>query len=99
MRITHHARERMTRRRISEHDVDLAIGYGCELHCAGATFYVLRFRDIPAALRRDPRARRAEGTVVVITDDVIRTVYRCRDARFLRQKPRYGRPERWPQAA
>lgn len=90
MRITHHARERMVRRRVSRDDVDLAVGYGQELHVAGATFYVLRFRDLPTPLRRDPASRRAEGTVVVVTDDVIRTVYRCRDVGALRRKPRHG---------
>jgi hypothetical protein len=99
MRITHHAGERMIRRRISHQDVELTIGYGQELHCAGATFYVLRFRDIPAVLRRDPAARRAEGTTVVVTDDVIRTVYRNRDVRAVRQKPRHGRAERWARVA
>jgi len=99
MRITHHASERMIRRRISHQDVELTIGYGMELHCAGATFYVLRFRDIPTALRRDPSARRAEGTTVIVRDGVVRTVYRSRDLAPLRQQPRHGRPKHWRQAA
>jgi len=49
------------RRRMSHKDVELTIGYGQELHRAEATFYVLRFRDIPAARRVAPRARRSSS--------------------------------------
>lgn len=93
MKISQHATEQMNRRRIAAREIDLTVGYGHELHCAGATFCVLRFRDIPSALRRDPEARRAEGTTVVIEGDTISTVYRNRDVRHLRQKARHGRVE------
>ncbi|GAB4195545.1 MAG: hypothetical protein OHK0013_01830 [Sandaracinaceae bacterium] len=93
MKISRHAVDQMNRRRIGRDAVDLAIGYGTEHHCAGATFYVLRFRDIPRVLHADPEARRAEGTTVVVADGRILTVYRNRDVRHLRQKERHGRVE------
>lgn len=89
MRFTDHAHERMVRRRISRADVELAVGYGEEIHRAGATFCVLRFRDLPRELRRDPAARRAEGTTVVLYGGAIQTVYRSRDTTWLRRKPRH----------
>lgn len=94
MKISRHASEQMTRRRIGRDAVDFAIGYGTEHHCAGATFYVLRFRDIPSSLRASPEVRRAEGTTVVVEDGHVITVYRNRDVRHLRQKPRHGRVEK-----
>ena len=101
MRISSHANEQMHRRRIAKSDVDLALGYGDEVHCAGATFYVLRFRDIPRAMCRNPEVRRAEGTTVVVEGETISTVYRNRDVKHLRQKPRHGRPvdAGWKRAA
>ena len=86
MRITNHARIQITRRRLRREDIDLAIGMGTETHCAGATFYVLRLRDIPRPLRRDPELRRAEGTTVVVEGDTIITAYRNRDPRHMRRK-------------
>lgn len=86
MRITLHARVQMTRRRLRREDVDMAIGYGTETHCAGATFFVLRLTDIPPAMRADADARRAEGTTVVVEGDTIVTAYRNRDPRAMRRK-------------
>ena len=91
MKISSHATEQMHRRRIAKNDIDLALGYGEEVHCAGATFYVLRFRDIPRAMKWNSEVRRAEGTTVVVEGETISTVYRNRDVRHLRQKPRHGR--------
>jgi hypothetical protein len=91
MRITRHATEQMTRRRIARGDVELAISMGQELHRAGATFYVLRLRDIPPSMRHQADVRRAEGTVVVVEEDRISTVYRNRDPRHIRQKSRHAR--------
>lgn len=60
MRITRHAREHMTRRRVRGEHVELALGLGIEVHAANATFYVLRLKDIPPAMRPDaPRPRGA----------------------------------------
>lgn len=99
MHISRHATEQMIRRRIAHRDVELTIGYGQERHCAGATIYVLRFRDIPPPLVANPHARRAEGTTVVVANDVVQTVYRNRDLRRLRHKPRHGHAVAWRQAA
>lgn len=86
-----HAVEQMTRRRIRQRDIELAIDLGYEHHAAGAVFYVLRRRDIPADLRSDPAVRRAEGTTVVIEGDQIATVYRNRSVRHLSRKPKRSR--------
>ena len=91
MDITQHATDQMHRRRITRNAVDLAVGYGQEHHVAGATIYVLRFRDIPPAMKWHAEVRRAEGTTVVIVGDTISTVYRNRDVRHLRHKPRHGK--------
>ena len=99
MHISRHAAEQMHRRRIARRDLELTVGYGQELHCAGATIYVLRFRDIPRDLVGNPDARRAEGTTVVVEGDVVSTVYRNRDVRALRHKPRHGRALRYARAA
>lgn len=88
-----HAHEQMTRRRIRAAEIELALRLGLESHAAGAIFYVLRLCDIPRDMLRDPSVRRAEGTTVVVEGGRITTVYRNRDVRHLRRKPkRSARP-------
>jgi hypothetical protein len=97
MELTAHARRRAQERRITEAHVQLALDYGHEVHAAGATFYVLRFRDLPRALRGEAWARRAEGTTVVVADETVLTVYRNRDVGHVRRKLAAMRPRgsRW----
>lgn len=94
MQYTAHALERMNSRRIGPDVVDFTLGFGEEVHAAGATFYILRRLDIPPALLDHPGVRRAEGTVVVVEHGRIATVYRTRDLRRIRRKPVYGRHPR-----
>lgn len=85
----------MTRRRIRQRDIELTLQLGYEHHAAGATFFVLRRRDIPKELLDDPLVRRAEGTTVVLERGRIATVYRNRSIRHLFRKPRRStRPRR-----
>lgn len=94
-----HARAQMTRRRIRGSEIDLTLRLGHELHAAGAVFYVLRKCDIPRDLRRDADVRRAEGTTVVMEGGRITTVYRNRDVRHLKRKPKRSRRARRRPAA
>ena len=91
MQLTSHALSQITRRRIRDEDIYLAIDLGREIHAAGATFYVLGLRDIPSSLRCDPDVRRAEGTTVVVEFGRITTVYKNRRIGHLKRKPRHRR--------
>lgn len=92
---TDHLLRQMTRRRIRQRDIDLALQLGHEHHAAGATFFVLRKRDIPRDLQHDSDVRRAEGTTVVLEHGRISTVYRNRSIRHLFRKPKRScRPRR-----
>lgn len=96
MQVTDHARKQMTRRRIRPRHLELTLRFGQERHCAGATFFVLRGKDIPRALQRDPEVRRAEGTTLVTQGNTITTAYRNPDIGHLRRKPLRSRSRRRP---
>jgi hypothetical protein len=94
MRFSRHAINRVRERGIAATDVALALEYGTEVHARGATFFVLRRRDLPLWLRDAAGGRRAEGTTVVVCDGTVVTVYRNRDVRHFYRKVGRGRPRK-----
>lgn len=91
---TKHARKRMAQRNVSEAQVSFILGYGKEIHCAGARLVHLRRKDIPKSFRKADKFARLEGVTVVlsVTDPVVMTVWRNRHQGTyqIRHKPRYS---------
>jgi hypothetical protein len=57
---------------------------------AGARWYVVRWKDMPAADRKDSDLARAAGLVVCEIDGVVATVYkRERPGIYIRKKPKF----------
>ena len=76
--ITRHAARRMAQRNLDLGDLAIVLRYGRKRHCAGAKFYFLGERDIPAGLER--KLKRLVGTVLVTIGPNIITVYRHENA-------------------
>ncbi|MBE2225108.1 MAG: DUF4258 domain-containing protein [Anaerolineae bacterium] len=91
---THHARQRMAQRNVSEAQISFILEHGEEIHCAGARLVHLRRKDIPEHIRKVDTFARLEGVAVVLsnTDPIILTVWRNRShsSRHIRHKPRYS---------
>lgn len=87
LKISHHAERRMAQRNIDIGDVALVLTFGRGFHRAGAEFQVLLRRDIPPGLEKtlEPLV----GTVVVIEDGLVLTVYTNSNApRTIKRKPK-----------
>jgi hypothetical protein len=76
-RLSVHAQDRCAQRNLSLEDVEYVMEFGRPLRSYGARLFVLRGIDIPADHRRYDSVTRLEGTVVVASEDVVITVYRC----------------------
>ena len=86
---THHARRRMTSRRISTEAVDAALEFGRTFHVRGALIRALGRRDVAKAMDVHGRdLREFEGVQGVCSSDgeTIITVYKNSDFRRLRPR-------------
>jgi hypothetical protein len=92
--LTKHAAQQMARRHISLEDVLYTLRFGTCLHRTGAVFFILRRRDIPLHDRWKECFAKREGTVILLEEDTIVTVYRNRAAyRDVRKKLKYQAPQ------
>ncbi len=92
--VTEHALGRMARRGITPDDLLYTLRFGKKEHRTGAVFFILRRRDIPVQDRRNERIAKRDGTVVLLEEDAIVTVYRKRSAHHdVRKKLKYRREE------
>jgi len=79
---SHHARVRMTGRRLSEHDVTAVIEFGRHIHARGAQIYVVGRKEIVNFRKRGMDLRPLEGIHVVCSrEGYVITTYRSRDLR------------------
>ena len=91
--LTDHACERMSRRRISEQEIEVTIQYGRELFRAGARFCFMGRKEVqrvPLSLRE---GLRLEGVTVVAdgASNTIITTYRNKTAlHAIKRKPKHG---------
>jgi len=86
---TDHFCERQGQRQVRDHEIALALRYGVRVHDQGDRVYFLGRRHLPAVLPPDI-ARRAEGTVVIVTpDNALKTTFR--NPRYLRRLKRRQR--------
>jgi hypothetical protein len=85
LEITSHAAVRMAQRNLNLDEVSLVLAFGRVRHCAGAEFHVLCRKDIPRG--HEKRLERLVGSVVVVEDEQVITVYKNRDAlRIVKRK-------------
>ena len=96
-----HARLRRAQRNLRLDQLSYVLAYGVLVCRTGATFHILRHCDIdPNDLRRDDIAR-LEGSVVLIEDDTVITMYRNRRSyhqihkkqKYVRSRPSGGRSD------
>jgi hypothetical protein len=93
--ISRHAARRMAQRNLDVGDVAVVLRFGRREHCAGAEFFFLGERDVPAGSEK--MLARLVGTVVVVVNDrIIATVYRNRNAiSKIKHKPKRWRDSWW----
>ncbi len=85
-----HAVARGGQRNLSAAQVSYVVQYGKPVHRTGITFYILRRRDIPECHRRNDTCAKLEGTVVLVGDASVITVYRnCGAYHQVRKKLKY----------
>lgn len=79
--MTAHAIKRASQRNISPEDIEYVLQYGSKIHNAGACFYYLGGKDIPAEDRQEDEITRLEGTILVLDPEQssIVTIYRNRE--------------------
>jgi len=79
--LTIHATKRVAQRNLSKDDLEYVLHHGTKCHKAGACFYFLAGKDIPAEDRKDNEIARLEGTTLVLDpgQTTIVTVYRNRE--------------------
>lgn len=65
----------MDQRCIREPRLAYVVAHGKVYNRAGATWYVLRRKDIPAADRSIDSIRKIDGIVVCVEEDTVTTVY------------------------
>lgn len=85
---TRHYEARATERAFRSSVEAFLMTWGTETRGAGATHITLRRRDLPSELQGTEQATRAEGWIIVASDDgSLVTCYRRNDAwRFVRRK-------------
>lgn len=90
--LTEHARERMTRRRISMGAVETALEYGRELHTRGGLIYVIGRREVARYRTVGVDLSDLDGLQVVCAPSgAVITTYRNRDFSGLRPRRRASR--------
>lgn len=87
-----HALTRMDQRAVSPQQVAYAVSLGKIYDRAGARWYTLRRKDIPASIRKDRVLERAVGLIVCTVGCEVETVYkRDRPSIYIRKKSKYDR--------
>jgi hypothetical protein len=95
IRLTEHARERMTQRRISPGAVEAALEYGRELHLRGALIYAIGRREVERYRTLGVDLSDLDGLQVVCAPSgAVVTTYRNRDFSGLRPSRRASRSRR-----
>ena len=94
-RPTQHYQSRAAERALPSDVEDFLLTWGTETRAAGVTHITLIRRDLPIELQRSKAATRAEGWIIVVSDQgSLITCYRRTDAwRFVRRKSQM-RPRR-----
>lgn len=94
-RPTQHYETRVAERALPADIEEFLLTWGTETRAAGATHITLVRRDLPLEMRGSEDAARAEGWIIVATDDgTLITCYRRTDAwRFVQRKSQI-RPRR-----
>lgn len=92
---THHYKARAAKRALRSEVEDFLMTWGTETRAAGATHITLVRRDLPIDMQGTEEAARAEGWIIVASDDgSLITCYRRAGAwRFVRRKSQM-RPRR-----
>lgn len=94
MTINKHLRDRMQQRCIKQSDIEYVLYFGKKFHKAGALFYYLRERDLPAHDSENPKLEKLVGTAVVVSPDdhSIITVWKDRENGLskIKRKPKYN---------
>ena len=94
--ISDHARKRMGQRCIRSERLGYVLAWGKVYDRAGATWYVLRRKDIPLEDRTNDQILKMVGVVVCVEADEVTTVYhRARPGLHIRKKPKHDRHARW----
>ena len=86
MTLSKHAVRRMSQRGITDEAIDFTLRWGKIYHRTGIVFFVLRQRDIRRSKRRDAKVQRWEGTTILMSEDMIVSVYKNRDISDIRRK-------------
>lgn len=85
----------MSQRCIREDRLAYVVDHGKVYNRAGATWYVLRSKDIPREDRSNDHVRKMDGIVVCVEFGVVTTVYHNdRPGHYVRQKHKYDRRTR-----
>lgn len=80
----------MGQRCIREDRLAYVIEHGKVYNRAGATWYVMRLKDIPEAERSIDSIRKLDGIVVCVQDDEVKTVYHNdRPSTHIRKKSKH----------
>lgn len=80
----------MDQRCIREDRLAYVVEHGKVYNRAGATWYVMRLKDIPAADRANDSIRKIDGIVVCVQDDMVMTVYHNdRPSTHIRKKSKH----------
>jgi len=89
-RLTYHGLRRATQRNLSPDELDYIETYGRCFWRTGAIFYFLGARDLPASDRRDARATRLIGAVLIVENNALITAYRNPGAlHYIKRKMKY----------
>jgi len=93
--LTHHAKQRLAQRNLSDTEIGWVLLYGQTWHKAGAVIIYLRLKDLPPALQADQRWQQLVGVTVVLPaqqERVVLTAYRNHSTGLhaIKRKPDYG---------
>jgi len=92
MFLTDHAWKRASQRNFTEEDMQFIVQNGERIRRAGAIFFRMRHKDVPAHQRRDENICNLVGATVVVCKcaQVILTVYYASDFRKVLRKAKYS---------
>jgi hypothetical protein len=92
IQVSDHARKRMEQRCIREHRLSYVVEHGKVYNRSGATWHVLRLKDVPPEDRSNEKILKTVGVVVCVEFGVVSTVYfNERPSHHVRRKPKYDR--------
>jgi hypothetical protein len=91
-KVSRHAMLRMAQRNLDLGDIAIVLKYAKAVYRTGVKFFFLRSKDLPQGHER--QLKRLVGTVVVVADECISTVYR--NSRALHKIARKSKLRRQP---